>query len=479
LTGTDRAVNFSLVADSASVAYYVVELGGTNPPVAATLLASGTAVALTPGQAQTISVGSLTAATTYSVHVMVRDTARGINSTVRSLGLISGGGRNALVWPFSSQSIWNMPIGTGAVYVPANLPAVPGPGGALSQAAPMPGLEIEQIVLTPTAPLTPIYQNTTAWTIGGDRCFASATTTTTVLATVPMPTDFLIPNTRQNNATVFLDVDGRTLIHTQPVGRCGSGQPATALLVFAPREDLYGTGITGSHGGSGLSALGGTLRLGELRPGGSPPRHALKIDVDTREVFPPCPVRANCFRWPAIGPDSDATTSYGSMAIPGVSPAMRMGALLALPASLNINAIGLETDAAKQLAWTLQNYGAYIVDSTGFPAYLIAVENSPNGSFADQFRSDWGFDFNQRVSFNTAWTRDWQKLFAALNVVDNNTPTTIGGGGTPLQPLAPSFALNSPFKPKPKAVSRAAALPAVAPPRAAPAAALPGSSKPR
>lgn len=435
------------------MAFYLVELGGTNPPSAATLQATGVAVALTPNQTQTISVGNLVASTTYSVHVMVRDSVRGVNSSVRSLGVISGGGRNALVWPFSSASIWNMPIGRNAVYVPANLPAVPGPGGAQSQAAPMPGLEIEQIFMTPTAPLTPIRQNTAAWTLGGDRCFASATTTSTVFATVPMPADFIIAGSRQNNASVFLDTDGRTLIQTQPTARCVAGDPLTALLVFGTREDLYGTGITGSHGGSGLSALGGTLRVGELRPNLPPPRHALKIDVDTREVFPPCPVRADCFRWPAQGPDADATTAYGSLAIPGVSSAMRMGALLALPANLDINTIGLETDAAKQLAWVLQNYGAYIVDSTGFPAYLIATENGPNGSFAEQFRSDWGFDFNQRVSFNTAWVRDWQKLFPALNVVDNNSPTTIGGGGALLQPLAPPFSQQS--RPKPKAQAKA------------------------
>lgn len=34
-------------------------------------------------------------------------------------------GRNPLYWPFAQNSIWNTPIGSGAVYKPANLPAVP------------------------------------------------------------------------------------------------------------------------------------------------------------------------------------------------------------------------------------------------------------------------------------------------------------------------------------------------------------------
>ncbi len=448
-------MNFSVLTDQAAVAYYVAELGGTNPPSAVSLQNTGTAVVLTPNQAQTVTINNLAVATTYSVHIMVRDTVRGVNSSVRSIGLISGGGRDALVWPFSSSSIWNMPIGRNAVYVPANLPPVPGlppaGDGTMSQSAPMPGVDIEQIIQTPTAPLTPLRENTVGWS-AGNRCFNSPTTTNTTFINVPMPADFLIAESRQNNATVFLDVDGRTLIQSQPTARCAAGEPVTSSILFPIREDLYGTGISGSHGGSRLSALGGTLRLGELRPNLAPPRHALKIDLDTREVVAPCSPRANCFRWPALSSDSDATTSYGSRAIANVSPAMRMGALLALPISLNINTIGLETDAAKQIAWVLQNYGAYVVDSTSFPAYLIATENGPNGSFLQQFKQDWGFDFDQRVSFNSAWVRDWQKLIAALNVVDNNSPTTIGGGGTPLQPLAPAFSQQS--RPKPKAKGR-------------------------
>ncbi|MFD2270369.1 hypothetical protein ACFS07_02445 [Undibacterium arcticum] len=37
----------------------------------------------------------------------------------------------------------------------------------------------------------------------------------------------------------------------------------------------------------------------------------------------------------------------------------------------------------------------------------------------------------------TPWVRDMQRLVQALYVVNNNSPTSIGGGGTPRQPLAP------------------------------------------
>jgi hypothetical protein len=46
----------------------------------------------------------------------------------------------------------------------------------------------------------------------------------------------------------------------------------------------------------------------------------------------------------------------------------------------------------------------------------------------------------QKVVDNTPWRRDMQKLVQALYVVNNNGPTTIGGGGTPVQALAPPIA---------------------------------------
>jgi hypothetical protein len=116
---------------------------------------------------------------------------------------------------------------------------------------------------------------------------------------------------------------------------------------------------------------------------------------------------------------------------------MVMGVLLAIPASTSIASLGLETEPGKQLAWTLQNYGAYDVDSTGGAGMDMATESGVNGDFTTQFQSDYGFAFTVRPSNNSAWWRDIGRLRAALSVVNNNTATSIGGGGTPLQPLAP------------------------------------------
>lgn len=333
--------------------------------------------------------------------------------------------RDPLQWPFAATSIWNTPIGRHAVYVAANLSDHPGN----DEWAPMPQIDAERIVLKPSAPLTPLYRSDAGWS-GADRCKPGRR----LLARVPIPASYTVPNDMSNSAAVFLGADGQTLFQTQPLARCTEKGAATALLMF-PGVDLYGEGRSGSHGGSRLSALGGSLRLGELRPG-TAIRHALKINLYGREAFAPCSRPTQCFRWPAQSADNNAVITYGADN-PNDDAVVRMGALLAIPADRDLAALGLETVPARMLAWTLQNYGAYVVDDTGGAAFAIAAEDGPDGALSEQFRNDWGFEFEQRVRDQTPWVRDMQRLLRALHVVLNNGPRSVGGGGPRLQPLAP------------------------------------------
>jgi hypothetical protein len=336
--------------------------------------------------------------------------------------------RDPLKWPFAQNSIWNMPIGSGAAYVPANLSGTPGD----DQWAPMPQIDDEKIVLRPSAPQTNVWYSDAGWT-GKDRCGATGG----LLAQVPMPADFVVPNNNANSSAVFLASDGRSLIHMQPFTRCWSGKDATSLVKFNS-VDIYGDGISGSHGGSGMSAIGGSIRVGEMRPGQPGPKHALKVNVYAKQAIFKCTSWNNCFRWPATAADSYAVGFYGTNGNNN-NGAVKMGALLAIPASVDLSKLGLETQPAKQLAWTFQNYGAYIVDDTYGPAFALNAEHGPDGSVRDQFKADWGFDLEQRVINNSPWTRDMQRLVRALHVVNNNSANNIGGGGTPRQPLAPAF----------------------------------------
>ena len=333
--------------------------------------------------------------------------------------------RDPVQFPFASDSIWNMPIGSGAIYVPANLPTVPG----ADTWAPMPEVEEEKIVMRPLAPSTPVYYSSAGWS-GENRCSGTGK----LLTSVPMPTEFTVAHDNKNSTAAFLRADGRTVVQAEPFTRCGAGDAATSYIVM-PDVDLYGDGTRGAHGGSGLSTLGGTLRIGELQPGGDAPRHALKVAVFARQVLAACDTYSACYRWPASNADTYAVGFYGNYN-GGGNGAMRMGALLAVPASTDIDAMGLETEPGKKLAWTLQNYGAYIVDDTYAPSFGIAVETGPDGSWREQFKADWKVDFEQRANATTAWSRDLKRLVRSLAVIDNNAPDRIGGGGTPRQPLA-------------------------------------------
>ena len=180
-----------------------------------------------------------------------------------------------------------------------------------------------------------------------------------------------------------------------------------------PVVDIYGDGRPGSHGGSGLSAFGGSIRMGELRPGQIGMNHVLKVNVYAHEALFKCAdqdgratpgnTADDCFRWPAYWGDGYAVGWYGTAsndpARYGVfsdnfNTAMKMGSLLAIPATgpyaTNIDSLGLETVPARQLAWTLQNYGAYIVDDTHGPAFALNTENGADGSKQDEFWNDWG-----------------------------------------------------------------------------------------
>jgi hypothetical protein len=341
--------------------------------------------------------------------------------------VIPVGPRNPLLQPFASSSIWNMPIGSGAQYVPARLPALPGG----STGARVPQVDDEPVVMTPTAPLTPILASPGGW--GGNRCVTNPTT----LATVPIPAGYVLPSDNKNQSASFLAADGRTVVQTQPLARCAAGGPATSYVRY-PDQDIYGPGIQGSHGGSGMSALGGSIRIGELRPGQTGPRHALKVNLYARGELAQCASRPECFRWPAVKSDSYAVGWYGSVG-GNTNTAMRMGALLAIPPSVNITTMGLTTEPGRQIAWTLQNYGAYVVDDTYGPSFAFNAENGPGGNMRTQFRADYGQDFEVYASSANAWSRDVQRIRQALQVVNNNGPGSVGGGGTPRQPLLPEL----------------------------------------
>jgi hypothetical protein len=328
------------------------------------------------------------------------------------------GSRNAEQWPFLATSIWNMPIGTHAEYAAADL-------------APVKGLAADQsvVVMDPTAAETAIEQGPTTQT--GDRCALGGQS----LGTVPLPASLVIPDSSHNNGFAIIGEDGISLTEGSRFARCTVGQPATASSAKSTGT-IYDSGQLGATGGSGLSTLGGLLRAGDLTPG-SATRHVLRLDIDGEaDLYPG--TRATCYVWPAVRCDAYGPSQYG-----GANPALRMGSLLAIPQSISFASLGLKTEAARQLAWTLQNYGAYVVNDSTRAVVSLGTEEG-DASFLTQFQQEWGFPFQtvgttQVTGDAAAWAADIQTILAHLAVVANNASTSVGGGGIPLQPLAPAL----------------------------------------
>lgn len=338
------------------------------------------------------------------------------------------GTRDPLNWPFSRYSIWNMPIGSNANYVHAHIEQ--------AQAA---GMTIDEdiIVMENDAPIVGIYVNNAGWDRNKDRCVVEGG----LLFEAPVPEDFVVSPDNWDGATpnsgiAVLMPDGRTIKQTQPFARCEAGKQATSKYLFDD-QDIYGQGMYGAHGGSGLSAIGGALRLGELRPDSGPIHHALKVNIyAAKNLYYDGETKG--YRWPAKRADGYAEENYGTKRTKPEVKECRMGALLALPASLSLDSMGFETEPAIILAETFQKYGAYIVDDTAWDVYAIITEWGPQGRFTDQFEKDWGFSMIQE-SKNNPWARDMDRIFLNLHVVDNNSGSSIGGGGQPLMLLAPDF----------------------------------------
>ncbi|MBD0260305.1 MAG: hypothetical protein ICV83_31705, partial [Cytophagales bacterium] len=327
--------------------------------------------------------------------------------------------RDPLKWPFDKYSVWNVPIHHNATYAAAGI-----------QPAVHFDPDEDIIVLTPSAPALNVETNTADWS-GADRCPDQGAT----LFSAPIPQNWIYDKTvwrgnTPNSGAAILRPDG-SFIQTQPFAKCNTTY-ATSHYVWTSPCALTGECIQGSHGGSGLSAVGGTLRVGELSSGVI--RHVLKLNLFGRENF--YRDAAGGYRWPATKADGGFDDPAAANYYGGTNPDMKIGALLAIHKSATLtglgsgNSLGLETQAGLIIARALQNYGGYTVDNTAWDAYALVTENGPNGSVANEFKSLYGYDMGVNGLDNSAWGRDIKRIYASLYVITNNAAGNIGGGPT-------------------------------------------------
>ena len=331
--------------------------------------------------------------------------------------------RNARTWPFLSTSIWNTPIGSDAIFHDPGIfrPPFPLPKNFFSD-------DDYFIVTTSSDPLTPWYNQGWWGPPGGE---AHCNVTGRFVRNISFPLNVTVREYGNNNAAALLQPDKHTIINMQPLYRCQPGSPVLSLAMGGLRatDDIVsGNGSWGAHGGSGLSSIGGTIRLGELLPSAPPIRHALKLQLFASTYYYSRPPG---YVWPALNCDGYAFNPsdpghYGGNDI-YVSP----GSLLAIPSNISVK---VTTAPGQKLLFTLQNYGGYLCDDTYYNRGTVGTEHG----VTDEFQATYGYPFDTDGSGSgAAWYADMLVLFQSLRVVINNRNDTIGGGGTPLQPPPP------------------------------------------
>ena len=338
----------------------------------------------------------------------------GTPNTGTGSGTNTSGTRDPWLWPFAQDSIWNTPIGSEAQYVPS-------------------GLTNAQQVIVDTnylfkvpagAPEQPVYQNPD-WS---DRCKGTLAQPRWVgnpRKTMPIGDDMIVPISGSNNAAAFLMPDGKTLVQMNPLCRNQAGGPVYGELLND--LDIKGQGVEGGHGGSSMSSIGGTIRKGELLRDG-PIHHALKITLYARDYIAYNDDGTRGYRWPALRADGYANSSTYA----GKTPALEMGALLALKPNLTAEGLGLKTPIAKKMFQALQDYGAYLVDDSYCSCHNITAEQGVEAELKAKY--GYGMRGNSGDFYD-----DVNRIWSAMSVVNNNGPDRKGGGGTPRVALAPAF----------------------------------------
>jgi hypothetical protein len=415
--------------------------------------------------------------------------------------------RDPLQQPFRSSSIWNLPLGSHAAYEPSrNSRSDPDPGRHRYGYGI--GDDHDIIILTPDEPLTEVRQNTVGWGCHSAHWNSTAgrvvyncsgahsrcDTEGAVLFKVPIPREFVVAADGGNNGMAALMPDRRTVVQGQPFARCAAGAPATAEggcldgqgrckvcknpmgrnettcigYGLVANVDLYGDGILGAHGGSGLSCLGGSIRKGEFMPGSGHVRHTLKVEVRLAFCSPGVP---DC-RWPAKYWPGCTTGQTNCTSRYATSLGTKEGSLLAIPPTIGAALESqLKTELARRMLWTLTHFGAYVVDC-GAGSFAMAFEAGPNvsmhpetfGSAAAQLARAYNLSDDSRPPPNypwgpyalrvddpgSEWSKDVDALERALHLVsswDNETYARVAasggkegaGGGPPLEPWAPEL----------------------------------------
>ena len=310
--------------------------------------------------------------------------------------------RDLFLQPFSSTSIWNLPIATGATF--------------------------ESATGTRTASL--LAGDPVTWLNQGTYSHPVARATESdPLAVVTDYNDarrsaqYRIPASAQiaTGTDRHLHVvapDGRTIHEAWDMTR----QSSTGYRVGRHETvDLAGSGMGPSNGtrAYGGSAVGGLVRAWEVDPGHPAYtgviRHPIAMALRDDQLYYSGGNHgydaagygtSKGYVWPATEQDANAGWAY--------SGKVPMGTYFAIPSSVDLTTLGL-TKEGMMLARAYQDYGGYVTDRAG-ATILAYVEPSAPSTFGSTL-------------LGPSWSAaDLRKIRQQLRAVTNNTAATPNGG---------------------------------------------------
>lgn len=317
-------------------------------------------------------------------------------------------------------SHWNTPIGSGADLQPSGLEATVAGGKTISGTIRIDPIHIgyaDDPIKTLSAAKKDdgtTYEQREPWKSGGTELVHVDPADTG-------PGDY----SKGNSIAAFAVAnDGTRVWQGHPLKLVAGGDPTVRYVdPYDAPDDLYGTGSYGAHGGSHTTALSCIRQWEWESPYENAIQHAIGYNLWAAAFLRGVPQSETTgHRWPANSEDSywnDTASSlhYGQHLVPPVG--MKMGALLCLPANYTWDST-LPLNTRKVLR-AMRDFGLVVVDDSAWEVHQLSVE------WTISFSSLSAAEFHTPV-FNA---------IKSLKLVQNNTVTTPGGGGTPRANLVP------------------------------------------
>lgn len=315
--------------------------------------------------------------------------------------------------PFSARSVWNTPIGRGAVYDAPHSPEsrLLHTDDAGGRAGSYPWIGHDAIGLYTAKSSDPVRRWSYDVRAAGGPMWRGGPPILKGSVDLHSPADIRFLGGTDKHA-VLIDPQHRFAYEVWLGEAKGEGYHAAYLV----RTDLRGSGISLVDGQSqGIRAFGGSLaggliRCRELANGDIP--HALAVLLSNDQLRK----GSTMFQqkvWPASFTDDGGRNGYAGR--------VPMGGLLAIPADVDIDALPL-TREGKVLARAYQRFGGYVVDRTSKTMTLATLEQGCDKTAIDHLFAD------RRT------IRD--RLVRVLN----NSPRHVGGPGERIAKAPPPLA---------------------------------------